>query len=348
MNLLQIIDNSASLIKPLTEAKSEASLEALIEKNSHIILGINFLIIGRQVKTDSGKILDLLAIDRQGRLVVIELKKGYAPRDMIAQILDYSSWLSTLSERRIEDIAKAHFIKNNQDYSSLSEAFSKHYGFEEYPEFGNDVVNVLFAKEFSEEVINPAKYLSSFNIPIYCIKFEIFENNREQFIVTNNITDPSEEFYQQEDTENYENKLLIKQLSKYLQEKYSNNASGMRFEIIENFKVHQTKRGQWSFVNTKWVYDDGTKFCIEIGIRSLREKSNLYSYFGNYQQSIKLYEKINNISASEEYLSSYNNNSKNSKTMYIRHKDDEKININKLKEFSDNEIPNLLNLVEQL
>jgi RecB family endonuclease NucS len=44
------------------------------------ILNDGWLIIGRQVATDSGKFMDLLAIDETGSLIVIELKKDQTPR----------------------------------------------------------------------------------------------------------------------------------------------------------------------------------------------------------------------------------------------------------------------------
>ena len=49
------------------------------------------MVIGRQVVTGFGGVMDLLCIDRNGDLVVVELKRGRTPRDVTAQALDYSS-----------------------------------------------------------------------------------------------------------------------------------------------------------------------------------------------------------------------------------------------------------------
>jgi RecB family endonuclease NucS len=72
---------------PVKEVRleSEELLEALIEKGVDI-LNENWLIIGRQVITSFNKYIDLLAIDGNGSLIVVELKKDRTPRDVVAQL----------------------------------------------------------------------------------------------------------------------------------------------------------------------------------------------------------------------------------------------------------------------
>ena len=61
---------------------------------------MDLLIIGRQVRTQFGGRIDLLAIDPEGDLLIIELKKDRTPREIVAQVLDYASWVNHLSPRR--------------------------------------------------------------------------------------------------------------------------------------------------------------------------------------------------------------------------------------------------------
>jgi len=74
---------------------TEARLEELVEAEP-TILGQPLLIIGRQVVTSFGKVIDLLAVDADGILHVLELKKDKTPREVLAQILDYGSWVRSL------------------------------------------------------------------------------------------------------------------------------------------------------------------------------------------------------------------------------------------------------------
>ena len=53
-------------------------------------------LVGRQAPTAGGW-LDLLGVDRDGRLVIFELKRGSLGRDAVTQVLDYASAISAKS-----------------------------------------------------------------------------------------------------------------------------------------------------------------------------------------------------------------------------------------------------------
>jgi hypothetical protein len=69
------------------------------------ILGLDILLVGRQVQTDFGGRIDILALDRDGGLVLIELKRDKTPREIVAQVLDYASWVVKLSTKQVHDLA---------------------------------------------------------------------------------------------------------------------------------------------------------------------------------------------------------------------------------------------------
>lgn len=91
IKIWQIIDNKlTSVDTTMPEGdRLERELEQWIESNPEII-GSDVMIIGRQVETESGTI-DLLGIDRSGNTVIIELKRGLLPRNVLAQAIDYAS-----------------------------------------------------------------------------------------------------------------------------------------------------------------------------------------------------------------------------------------------------------------
>lgn len=82
---------------------SELMLEDALAKDLSI-LSPQLMLIGRQVSTSYGKFIDMLAMDASGDLSVIELKKNRTPREVVAQLLDYASWVQSLSYEEISAV----------------------------------------------------------------------------------------------------------------------------------------------------------------------------------------------------------------------------------------------------
>ena len=83
----------------------------------------NLLVVGQQVETAYGGFIDLLAIDPTANLVVLELKRDRTPRDIVAQTLDYASWVKGLGLNQIEELT-ADFLG---DGTTLEQAFLRRF-----------------------------------------------------------------------------------------------------------------------------------------------------------------------------------------------------------------------------
>lgn len=83
---------------------------------------MRLLVIGRQVRTPHGKFIDLLAMDAEGNLRVLENKRDKTPRDVVAQVLDYGSWVSTLDRETIIELANEH-LRDVEFEAAFEEVF---------------------------------------------------------------------------------------------------------------------------------------------------------------------------------------------------------------------------------
>lgn len=87
-------------IQPTSQTKSERWLEDNIVSKPELLMP-GLTLVGRQTQTEGGP-LDLLGVDSDGRLVLLELKRGTLSRDAVAQIVDYAS---DLEGRSIDALA---------------------------------------------------------------------------------------------------------------------------------------------------------------------------------------------------------------------------------------------------
>lgn len=90
----------------MASTETEQRLEELLVASPELLLD-GLSLIGRQLPIEGG-ILDLLGIDPDGRLVLLELKRGTLTRDAVAQILDYASDLTSRDPDQLARIIEGH------------------------------------------------------------------------------------------------------------------------------------------------------------------------------------------------------------------------------------------------
>jgi hypothetical protein len=155
----------------------------------------NWMVIGRQVRTASDKFVDLLCIDRDANLIVVELKRKAMEREIIAQVLDYGSWVNTLKEEEIVRIFDAYRKKyfSSQSALSIDRAFCTYFNVKEMPEELNEGHElVIVGAEFSaprERIVN---YLASTHkVKINAVFFRVFKDGDREYIARVWLRDPT-------------------------------------------------------------------------------------------------------------------------------------------------------------
>tara|TARA_Y100000588_G_scaffold377178_1_gene455936 strand:- start:18 stop:1091 length:1074 start_codon:yes stop_codon:yes gene_type:complete len=156
-----------------TPINYEEHLEDWLE-NDISMISPDYLLIGRQIHTDYGGIIDLLCLDAQGDLVIIELKRGQTPREVTAQALDYASWAENLSHEDIKGLANRYFEKQGTD---LETSFKEFFG-DSLPETMNDQHQILIvAESMDASTERIVKYLSSKGIGINVLTVQHYKKN---------------------------------------------------------------------------------------------------------------------------------------------------------------------------
>lgn len=180
--------------------KEKEHLQEWLSNNPEA-LGEELLIIQKEFSgfSDTKERLDLLALDKQGNLVVIENKLDDTGRDVTWQVLKYASYCSTLSKKDIKDIYQAYLDKkSNNDLAeeSLAEFFND----SEYEELqinkGQTQRIIMVAGNFRKEVTSTVLWLMNYKVRIQCFKMTPYQLDDQLFLDV-------EQIIPMKDTEDY-------------------------------------------------------------------------------------------------------------------------------------------------
>ncbi|MET7294524.1 endonuclease NucS domain-containing protein [Streptomyces griseoloalbus] len=170
---------------------SESRLEELIEADPGI-LGHPLLLIGRQVLTQYGKVVDLLGMDAEGGLHVLELKRDRTPREVVAQVLDYGSWVQELTNDQIRDIY-ASYARGRGLAEELDEAFALRFGGTPPEALNATHALTIVASEIDAATERIVTYLASgFQVPVNVLFFRYFEDEGHSYLARTWLMDEVE------------------------------------------------------------------------------------------------------------------------------------------------------------
>jgi hypothetical protein len=188
-----LIDKSSNNILRLNEKtfselgyREREHLQEWIAKNPECF-GEPLLIIQKEFDgfADTSERLDLLALDKQGSLVLIENKLDDSGRDVTWQSLKYASYCSSLGRSAILEIYQSYL--NRYEAGAIAE--------QKLTDFfdGVDVTEIAFnqpltqriilvAARFRKEVTSTVLWLMGFKIRVQCFKTSVFTLEDQSFL----------------------------------------------------------------------------------------------------------------------------------------------------------------------
>lgn len=188
MPLWKITEKGPARVRE-TKFKQEKLLEEHLEDwiaSDSSILGEPLLVFGRQVIfPDVKDRLDLLALDQQGSVVVIELKRGALREPVDVQSLRYASYMSRWSFEDFENVARNYFGKvGNTDFNfiELFESFCSEQGIDDTPDINTDQRIIIVGASVREKLGSVALWLRDHNIDIKLIEVQAYKEGNDLFI----------------------------------------------------------------------------------------------------------------------------------------------------------------------
>lgn len=275
--------------------------------NNPSILGEELLIIQKEFNgfNDTNERLDLLALDKNGNIVVIENKLDNSGKDVVWQAIKYAGYCSSLKKDDIKDIFQKYLIKNGKVGNS-EELITEFLDKEDFNEvqLNQDLTQriILVAREFRKEVTNTVIWARKYGMKIQCIKiipYVIGEHlivDTDQIIPVKDIADimigyeekAQEEFKNKEDLANchiIRNEFWHQFLPKFNEK--SNLFSGRNIDLNQYDHWFSTGAGltgvHYTFLATK----DYAGVQLEMSGRSREENKEIFDYLYQYKDEIE-------------------------------------------------------------
>jgi len=251
------------------EEKLEKDWEDWIENNPSI-LGERLLIIGRQVQIpEVYDRIDLLALDTNGNVVIIELKKGGLKDPVDIQSLRYASYVSRWEYEDLEKQAKNYFSEKGEEefnFNDKFEEFCSSAGIDEIPDLNQDQRIIIVGSKLKEKLGSVALWLREHSIDIKIIEVSLYKDGDNLFLSPQVIIPvPTTEKFEigkhalRKDRpwlSNGEDWHLNKRCGKIMKEKLIqfNNLINENFETVEGPNWNQKFYVSFKEGNHIWIY----------------------------------------------------------------------------------------------
>ena len=158
------------------------------------ILGEELLIVTSEYDRfdKTNERLDLLAIDKDGNLVVIELKRDDSGKSVDLQAIKYAAYCSTL---RLTDIVGMYTRYHKQKGTDIpaeaaQQTILDFIDNDDFEELNDRPRIILVAKEFRPEVTASVIWIRKFGLDISCVKFDPYELSEDHVAFNTSVLIP--------------------------------------------------------------------------------------------------------------------------------------------------------------
>jgi len=198
-----IINKTTNRITPVT-AKTFTELgfaernhlQEWLANHPSALGGEELLIIQKEFAgfDDTRERLDLLALDKNGHLVVIENKLDDSGRDVVWQVIKYASYCASLTKAQIVDIYQQYLNRYEANTEAPQDATERICEFLEAASFdevklntGNSQRLIMVAADFRKEVTSTALWLLAQGVNVQCFKVTPYEMGEQLFMSVDQV-----------------------------------------------------------------------------------------------------------------------------------------------------------------
>ncbi len=156
------------------------------------MLGEDLLIVSMEFDRFEGSRdrLDLLALDRRGNLVVVELKRDSFAGHVDLQSIRYAAMISTMTvEQLLERYVDYHRSTTGEEVSQeqLRSTINDFVELENFEELSSRPRIILCSEDFSQEITTTVLWLRGFDLDISCVRLTPYRSESKIILVPEKI-----------------------------------------------------------------------------------------------------------------------------------------------------------------
>jgi len=282
--------------------KERQHLQEWIAKNPEV-LGEELLVIQKEFDgfSDTHERLDLLALDKEGKLVVIENKLDDSGRDVTWQAIKYASYCSSMTQEEIISIFAKYLNGTEDEAKNQILSFYDKEDMEDIELNPENSQRIIFvAANFRKEVTSSALWLRNFGIDICCIKVSPYMYNGKVMVEFDQIIPIKE-------AEEYTIKIAEKKKVESQKAENKKRSENGRFEFWQHFvEYNKQKNGPYATStpnSDSWMGKGGvgiggasvnicvskvacrTEIYINSGERDINKR--IYDFFYSHKEEIE-------------------------------------------------------------
>ena len=219
------------------EGMKERDLQRMFKRNIDILVP-DAMVLAEEYGDweDSRRRIDLLCLDRDARLVIVELKRTEDGGHMDLQAIRYAAMVSTMT---FDSAGRAHqgYLNKNNIEKDASQSILDYLGWSEprKEDFASETAIVLASAEFSKELTTAVFWLSDHDIDIRCVRLKPYKLNEDVVIdIEQIIPIPEASDYQ----------VRVREKNREERRERKNKQQRLRFRLSVADKIHMnlTKR----------------------------------------------------------------------------------------------------------
>jgi Domain of unknown function (DUF4268) len=238
---MYLVNKDKKSLEPIPRAafrdvgmRERSDLQEWIVNNPEVF-GEDLLVVQKEFSgfAETKERLDVLALDKQGNIVIIENKLDDSGRDVVWQVLKYASYCASLNNLQIKQIFQEYLRASGrkENVDEILTDFLEDADFDSKLNAGNTQRIFMLSGEFRKEVTSTVLWLSKYGLRIQCFNASVYAFmdqllfNLEQIIPVKDVGD-------------YEIRMADKNLAEVSSQEEAKNRHTRRFEFWTQFLEH--------------------------------------------------------------------------------------------------------------